>query len=80
LMVFSNLESAIGFCVNGADQVFECEIKKSRKKWGWVNRWCRRQAFKQIKNKKKYTDFIQDNMLPKSTVLADSVKLLKRVN
>ena len=83
LMVFEDLELAKRF-INansryGPHRIFECEIKKSRKKWGWISVWNIDVFYKALRNKKKWTDLISYGEFPDGTVFADEVMLVKEI-
>lgn len=85
LMVFDNLEIAKLFSranrlgrIN--PKIFECEIKKSRKKWTCLaTDKTIMQAIK-LKKAKKKCSFLDPALLMQNCVLADSVKLTREID
>lgn len=82
LFVFDNLDSAIAFNKYniGNGRIFECEIEKSKRKWGAFGYDDLEEILKKKKQKKRCADLIDKNLrMMRNTVLADSVTLLREV-
>jgi hypothetical protein len=77
LFVFNNLTRARAYlercCTTG--RIFECEIKKSKRKWGAMSEPYIDKILSNIRRKKKYTDIVYGMMTPSHTIYADEVKL-----
>lgn len=83
LFVFDNLESAINFNKynTGNGRIFECEIEKSKRKWGAFLDDRLEEILAKKKQKKRCADLIDRNIwMMKDAVLADSVTLLREVD
>lgn len=83
LMVFSSFSDSVNFIkCNGRDslKLFTCEIKKSKKNWGWVynDDFCLVRTL--IQHKKRASDYIFYSELPAGTIFADKVKLLEEID
>ena len=83
LMVFKSLDAARAFIHNntgaGPHRIFECEIKKSKRKWGWLFNEMKEPFFLALKRKKKWTHLIDYGAFPEGTVFADEVMLVREV-
>lgn len=78
LMVFDSLREAkyfLRYDLCDCGQIFECEYIKSKRKWGW----CLNSIDEILEIKRKKKRMIFRKSLPPSTVLADKVKLTKRI-
>lgn len=84
LMVLNSIHEARRFMrantVYGPHRLFECEIKKSKRKWGWVSKFNAGALLKAIKWKKGYRQFVGSyKEFPTGTVFADEVMLVKEI-
>lgn len=84
LMVFDDIISARIFTSTNRlyrpFKIFECSIKESKRKWGWLETWNCERFFKALKHKKAWR-YLVDNTesFPNGTVFADEVMLTKEI-
>lgn len=79
LMVFGTCMDAEDFCRRESWKpldIYRCEYKKSKRKWGWCLDNIAYVVVQKI-YKKKTSRLLQE--LPPGTILADAVKILERV-
>ena len=83
LMVFNDLERAQSFIrandFNGPYRLFKCEIKPSKRKWGWLSTWMKDDFFSALKHRKRWSDLVDYDRFPLGTVFADEVMLVEEI-
>lgn len=83
LMVFGAYHEAKNFAINnvgsGPHRIFECRIKRSKRKWGWIYSCDIKRLYSAIKNKKGWTHLVVEDGLPTGTILADEVMLVREI-